>query len=176
MQCLTKLINDFNNTIDAWIAELGTFDFEKLITKPDAESWSLGQVYMHLINETDYYIEQIEASTNNNANLSQEMTDIGKSMFRSNAFPEVKIKGDPASTDKIQQPQSKTGLHDDMLALKQRMNRAAQSLVNTTATGKTQHPGLGYFSGPEWLQFADMHLRHHLRQKERIKNFLANQH
>lgn len=175
MQSLTKLIDDFNNTIDAWIAELDRFDFEKLIAKPDANSWSLGQVYMHLINETHYYIEQMEVSINNNENLAMEMTDAGKSMFADNAFPEIKIKGDPASTDKIQQPQNKKDLEDNMRALKQRMNHVAQALANAATAGKTQHPGLGYFSGMEWLQFADLHLRHHLKQKERIKNFLVNQ-
>ena len=38
--------------------------------------------------------------------------------------------------------------------------------------GKTKHPGLGYFSAEEWLQFAEMHFRHHLRQKKRIDEFL----
>ena len=27
--------------------------------------------------------------------------------------------------------------------------------------GKTKHPGLNYFTAKEWLQFAEMHLRHH---------------
>jgi len=38
--------------------------------------------------------------------------------------------------------------------------------------GKSKHPGLGFFSASEWFQFAEMHLRHHLKQKERIDRFL----
>ncbi len=170
MQHMVKLIDNFNRSVDSWIADLDNFNFDQMTRKPDADSWSLGQVYMHIINETDYYIEQIEACKNNSTNISNEMTDAGKAMFTNNAFPEIKIKGDPASINKIRQPVSAPALKSDMLALKQRMNQAAQALSSASIAGKTQHPGLGYFSGPEWLQFADMHLRHHLRQKERIIN------
>jgi hypothetical protein len=38
--------------------------------------------------------------------------------------------------------------------------------------GKTKHPGLHYFNADEWLQFADMHFRHHVKQKKKIDDFL----
>jgi hypothetical protein len=40
--------------------------------------------------------------------------------------------------------------------------------------GKTKYPGLNYFTAKEWLQFAGIHLRHHLKQKKRIDDFLKN--
>ncbi len=52
------LIDDFNHTIDIWIKELKQYDFIQLCAKPSPKSWSLGQVYMHLIEDTNYYIEQ----------------------------------------------------------------------------------------------------------------------
>jgi hypothetical protein len=47
---------------------------------------------------------------------------------------------------------------------------ASHNLDN--ATGKTRHPGLLYFSALEWLRFAEMHMRHHFRQKKRIDEAL----
>ncbi|HEV9036934.1 MAG TPA: hypothetical protein VGQ51_09945 [Puia sp.] len=41
-------------------------------------------------------------------------------------------------------------------------------MIQGPATGKTRHPGLHYFNSLEWLQFAEMHMRHHFRQKKRI--------
>jgi hypothetical protein len=45
-------------------------------------------------------------------------------------------------------------------------------LILHPSTGKSRHPGLGYFNAGEWLRFIEMHMRHHLRQKERIDAFL----
>ena len=45
-------------------------------------------------------------------------------------------------------------------------------ISNSMFKGKTKHPGLNYFNANEWLQFAEMHFRHHLRQNNRIKTFL----
>jgi hypothetical protein len=47
-------------------------------------------------------------------------------------------------------------------------------ISKTLFKGKTKHPGLNYFTAKEWLQFAGMHLRHHLKQKKRIDDFLKN--
>ncbi len=55
------LIENFNKTIDTWIVALEQYDIEKLHARPNADSWSVGQVYMHLINEAEYYMEQMDA-------------------------------------------------------------------------------------------------------------------
>lgn len=46
------LIEDFNRTIDIWIKQLDQYSFKQLRAKPSPTSWSLGQVYIHLIDET----------------------------------------------------------------------------------------------------------------------------
>ena len=55
------------------------------------------------------------------------------------------------------------------------MNNAATQIANSKSKGKTKHPGLNYFNANEWLQFAEMHLRHHLKQEKRIEEFLKLQ-
>ena len=60
-----------------------------------------------------------------------------------------------------------------LLKLKDELNKAAALVSTRSGKGKTKHPGLHYFTAREWLQFADMHMRHHLRQKKRIEEFLT---
>jgi hypothetical protein len=48
------------------------------------------------------------------------------------------------------------------------IQRDVHGIDFSSGRGKAGHPGLGYFSAAEWLQFAEMHLRHHFRQKERL--------
>ena len=165
------LIEDFNETIDTWIKELDGYKLTELRIKPSAGSWSLGQVYFHLIKNTGYYIEQIRICTSANDHIPEEASPEAIAMFRNNDFPDAMIEG-PDTRIVIPQPQSKGELKNALSDLRNEMNHAALLIANSSYKGKTKHPGLGYFSANNWLQFAEMHLRHHLRQKRRIDDFL----
>ena len=52
-------IEDFNHTIDAWIDALQRYSIEDLTTKPSPDSWSMGQLYNHIIDETKFYMGRI---------------------------------------------------------------------------------------------------------------------
>ena len=170
------LDKNFDNTLELWSTELDNYDFEKLLLKPDAKSWSLGQLYTHLIEETGWYLEQIEGcfgNSDNNALL--EMNEDAKSMLFKNEFPDKIIKGDPFISENVKQPTDKLTLQEDFNQLKLRVDHIWNKILNNSINnGKTKHPGLGYFSPREWFQYAEMHMRHHLRQKSRIDSFLKS--
>jgi hypothetical protein len=161
------LLGQFNKTVDGWIHFLNDYTLEMLLQKPQPTSWSLGQVYVHLIKDTAYFIDQMKIALSNNANSEKEMYQDAKNMFMNNELPPVLLKG-PASNSDITQPQSKQALLKKLLCIKNKVNELILTPDMEKATGKTEHPGLGFFSAPEWLQFAEMHMRHHLMQKKRI--------
>jgi hypothetical protein len=164
-------IENFNQTIDTWIADLQQYSIDDLTAKPGPTSWSMGQLYKHLISETQFYISRIKVCVLSNRNSSQEMTTEGKEMFRNNCFPDERLLGAP-SNSRIPQPNNKEELVEELIALRMAMNNAEVSMKETVFNGKAKHPGLAYLSASEWLQFADMHMRHHLRQMRRIDDFL----
>ncbi|MEK6782356.1 MAG: DinB family protein [Bacteroidota bacterium] len=163
-----------NHTIDLWIQAVEQNNFDRICAKPSPTSWSLGQVCMHLITETSYYLKQIHICLSTDDNADKEMTAHAKSMFRNNEFPDELIEG-PPSNDNTPQPRSKEELLKALLKLKDELNKVAAVVSTHSGIGKTKHPGLNYFTAREWLQFADMHMRHHLRQKKRIEEFLTGQ-
>lgn len=165
------LIDDFNHIVDYWIIELNRYTFEQVCTKPSAESWSLGQLYMHLLENTDFYIDQMSICISNNNDSNKEATEEAKNMFHNNDFPDQLIEGPPENAS-TPQPTSAGQLHTDMISLKKKMNEVASLMAKSSFKGKTKHPGLHYFGAKDWLQFAEMHFRHHLRQKARIDIFL----
>ena len=164
-------IENFNHTIDIWIKALEGYTYHQLITRPTPTRWSIGQVYMHLLEDTTYYIEQIQACVTSNENATLDATPAGKTMLSNNAFPDELLEGAPSNAF-MPQPESKEQLMKDFLNLKAEMNQVARLVLKSRFHGKTKHPGLDYFNANEWIQFADMHLRHHLRQKKRIDAFL----
>jgi DinB superfamily len=167
------LIEDFNHTVDIWITALDQYDFEKLSAKPAPGKWSIGQVYMHLISQTDYFIKQAKICASNNDHANEAGSSIAKQLFLRNDFPNELLEG-PPSNDHNPQPDSKGQLLRDLIRIKDEFNQAVPVISKSLFKGKTKHPGLNYFNANEWLHCAEMHFRHHLRQKERIDEFIKN--
>ncbi|MDO6391591.1 hypothetical protein Q4E40_15750 [Pontibacter sp. BT731] len=166
------LIDNFNKTIDIWLDELQHYSIDKLLAKPDTTSWSMGQLYVHLIEETNWYFEQVELCFGNKENTAQTMKESAKSMFQNNSFPNEKIKVDHSISDDEKQPADWQTLHVDFKKLKKDGNEIWLKIEKVATPGKSEHPGLGFFGPLEWFQYAEMHMRHHLIQRGRIDNFL----
>ena len=164
-------IKSFNQTIDRWIKELKEYDFKQLCAKPSSNSWSMGQVGMHLIENTNYFIEQIKICMATDDNANEEASPEAKQMFQNNDFPNEILEGPPSNL-KTPQPQSKEALLSGLKNLKNEIDSVAVLISASQFKGKTKHPGLNYFNASEWFQFSEMHFRHHLRQKKRIDEFL----
>ncbi len=92
-------------------------------------------------------------------------------MWVNNDFPNEIIEGAPSNSC-ISQPDNKEELMSRLMNLKDEINNVAILISKSSFKGKTKHSGLGYFNADEWVHFAEMHFRHHLRQKKRIDDFL----
>jgi hypothetical protein len=162
------LLQQFNETISAWIHVLNDYTLDMLHQQPKPGSWSLGQVYTHIIDDTIWYVEQMKVALATDVDSDKEMDDRAKYMFRHNGFPDMLIEG-PSTNKPIPQPQSKEAIVQSLQTIKDEVNR----LDFSHAVGKTAHPGFLYLNGLEWLQLMEMHLRHHFRQKQRIDSALG---
>ena len=164
-------MEDLEHSIDHWIQALDQYDLKQLCSKPSQNSWSMGQLYRHLIADTGYYIEQIRLCLDTNEHATEESAAFAQSILHNNGFPDQQIKGDPSHAS-IPQPTDKKQLITDLQKLKEAVLVLKEAVFSSQSKGKTKHPGLGYFSAREWYRFADLHFRHHLKQKNRIDHFL----
>jgi len=167
----TTLIQQFNATIEKWIRCLDDYTLEMLHQKPQPGSWSVGQIYVHITDDTRYFVEQMRAALSDRDNSEKEMHRDAKAIFENNGFPDALVTG-PATDASVSQPQSKEELLQRLISIKEDVNQLYISSGIEGSGGKSRHPGLLYFSAPEWLQFAEMHMRHHFRQKKRIDDRL----
>jgi len=126
---------------------------------------------MHLVQATGYFIRQIRACTTSNDNQEAEAYPEARSMFANNDLPDTLLDGPPSNAT-TPQPISKEQLIDDLKKIKDEIKNAELQIAQTPFKGKVKHFALGYFTAYEWLQFTEMHFRHHLRQKRRLDDFL----
>jgi hypothetical protein len=168
-----QLITQLNETLDSWIAALSDYDLNVLLKTPDAENWSLGQLYMHLVSESGYYRLQIEACLKSNEHAEKDINENGKVIFANNSLPDMKIKRGGELSDDLPQPVCKEEIFYKLQELKIQLNSLAKQIDVTKCSGRTRHPGLGYFNAAQWLQFTEIHMRHHFRQKRAIEDRLV---
>ncbi|SIO13503.1 hypothetical protein [Algoriphagus halophilus] len=165
-------ITKFNETIDIWIDELSRFNIWQLKIKPDERSWSLGQLYNHLIEETNWYNDQIEVTLGNEENICKTTSNAAKILFKRGSFENKRFQGDPFISENVKQPITVSKLKSELEQLKKKTNDIWIIIMNTSKLGKSEHPGLGFLNCYEWIQYSEMHMRHHLKQKIRIEEFL----
>lgn len=173
MQSITPniLLHQFNKTIDLWISWLNDYSFEQLCTSPKQDEWSLGQVYVHLIRDSNYYVEQMKEAILPDKDHHQEMNEIAKEMFEKNSFPDALLKNPFAEL--IKAPAGKEEVQNGLLLIKDSVNKLFDLTDIFFKNGKSAHPGFGFFTSLQWLQFMEMHFRHHIKQKEKIVGLIG---
>jgi DinB superfamily len=166
-----KHLSHFQNVVATWEKNLEKYTLEQLLLKPAADSWSLGQVYNHLITATLFFhLKQVEAcmASNDNADKSKNF----KGFLTYNILgkmPPIKIKVPPSDTYTPKQPESLEAIKNGLAKVQEKMKKAAETLQNNASKGKTKHPGLAYLNAEEWYRLVGMHFTHHLRQKASLE-------
>jgi len=156
-----------------WESGLGKYSDEQFAKKPSPESWSIGQIYGHLVfGALNYHIKQIEQCISNDANQKEKKTLPVRLIFSINSFPPVRVKVPPSPTYTPIQPDSKEKLKAGIHLLQKKLQDLSGEIDNAIHFGKTKHPAFGYLGAKEWYQLIIMHFRHHRRQKKRIDLFL----
>ncbi len=165
------LLKSFLSALSIYHVSLSKYSIDQLQQKPDAASWSLGQLYMHLLDDTNWYFEQIENALKDNEHQFKPTSEKAKQIMETGSFGEERIIGDPQAVANVLQPKTTEYLSSKFEQLETRA-KSLWEKVRDNSPGKSKHPGLGYFNSLQWFQFAELHLRHHFKQKDRIEESL----
>jgi hypothetical protein len=122
--------HDFNEAVDPWITALNHYRFDQLCTRPAVGSWCLGQVYLHLINDTQFYIEQIISCLSTNEHAAEQPSAFGRTLLANNDFPDQLLPGAPEN-DLLPLPSGKEELLTGLLRIKNEMNSLAVQMANS---------------------------------------------
>ncbi len=83
-------LQHFEQLMNTYLDELTGFSMEQLTWQPSENEWSLGQLYLHLINSALYMqIRNIEDCMSPNVGAVrsiEEKTEVGKAIFAQGAF------------------------------------------------------------------------------------------
>lgn len=169
-----KVINEtLVNLLKSYKEALLGYSNEQFNFKQDADIWSLGQMYEHLIMSGNYFfMKNIKyCFEQKNGEIGGEMNENGKKVFSYNSFPPIKVKVPGGGPQPVAQAIEAYPPALDLLI--SQSNSLVEKIENDSGDYKTQHPVFSWHNAKEWLQSFEMHHRHHLRQKAELEGFLA---
>ena len=161
-----------------WQTELSAYDQEKIADKPGPNSWSIGQVYMHLLLSSNYFFFKHieECIKGEKAYKGGRKKLLGYLAFLINAFPPFRFKVPQKYTLEPEMPESVQELDTELEKLRTRLRNFSENLpTEINLSYKRSHAAFGRLNALEWMQMMDMHFRHHRRQKDRIDIYLNTQ-
>jgi len=175
MKALQKTFTQFEQIAHQWIKDIELYTDEQFLRKPADDEWSIGQVYVHLIQSAvNFHLAQIQLCSENRGAVIRGGKKLpGIISYTIGMLPPVRIKVPPSPAYTPQQPKNKQEVVGKLKKLIQTVKDAIPQVKNSSATQKTEHPGLGYLNAREWYQLIPMHYHHHRRQQARLHKFLG---
>lgn len=167
----------FESLVQIWQRGFAKYNEEQFLRKPGEHEWSIGQVYIHLIQSAKFFhLKQIEQCTAQQGTVTNgEKKMPGKISFMLGMFLPVRIKVPPSPQYTPPQPKNKEEVAAKLRAIIVEVKNIIPIVERASPKNKTAHPALGYLNASEWYQLIRMHYRHHLRQKARLDKFLGVQ-
>lgn len=157
-----------------YLSFLEPYSLEQLQRQPSPDQWSLGQMYIHLIQTALYMqLRNIEACRDGTASAAADKTEAGQNVMALGSFPPVRIQVPPTPQYTPKQPESLEQIRAGLIDVLERMREIEPQLASIPEEATAAHPRLGGLNAKEWFVLAEMHYRHHLLQRERLQQFLA---
>lgn len=134
-------------------------------------------MYSHLYVSTLFYIKNIEDCIEKKEGKIGGSKNIkGVFTFLQNGFLPMKYKLSINEKNPPKMPDNIMAVKDKLIKLMKQMYYTAekmQALTKEDLKYKTKNPGFGYLNAQEWYQLAEMHFRHHIRQKNKLESFIS---
>jgi hypothetical protein len=160
------------NLFDRYRALLDTLPDERFDTTPPGGGWSYAEVYDHIMKATigsSIALEKCAQSTCVPTN--KKPTLFGRILLLLGVFPPIKTKMPAGVADKIGPAKiTKEDARNLIIKCRQRMDRVMPLILQSNNNCRVAHPRLGMLNAGQWLKFIRIHLQHHLKQLQRIKN------
>lgn len=175
MKSTKEVLKSFELTVERYLAELTKLNMDKIHRKLNEEDWSIGQMYVHLIQSAFMHLHNVEqclAGSESTFNPTKEKTDQGKIVFKLEQFPAVRIKVPASPNYTPQPPESMEHLVEGLHSVVERMRNTESVLLQVPVSNKILHPAFGALNAQEWFMLIEMHYRHHFLQLDRLKSLV----
>lgn len=166
------MLNESSAIIEQYIRDLDGYSIEQLRFKYEESIWSVGQMYIHVIEVAKEYIGHIETCRMATEEVTAGKTEDGMKALSEKEWPNIRVKLDQLPNE-TSNPKSKDEIIAGLEQVLVSLAHLAGCLDEANPACKVRHGWFGWLGAREWFEMVGMHSRHHLRQKARLDEKLA---
>jgi len=166
------LKNDSLAIIEQYKRSLAGYTIDQLRYKSQEDVWSIGQMYIHVIDVAEEYIDHIQTCTMATQEKHGGKTEDGTKAFIEEVWPDVRVKLEEP-VNRTRNPNSKEEIIAGLEQVLKKMRYWEEHVHGTNQVCKVRHGWFGWLNAREWFEMIGMHSRHHLRQKARLDEKLV---
>ncbi len=165
------IYQDIEALIKGYLQKLAIYTNVQFEQKTSPETWSLGQMYEHLITSSSFFRYQIKLClSQQKGQLGGEKNSTGENMYQYGSFPPIKIKIPEAWKGPEPSAKPKEAYHALLQKELDSLCELVDIIQDDAGEYKTMHAVCGMLNALEWFKMAEMHLKHHLTQAKELEN------
>jgi hypothetical protein len=163
-----KIKASIHKIVDAYKLKLSLYSEDIFQTTPPIAGWSYSEVYSHIFDSSLLSLIALERAASGKGE-NKPTHFIVKLILVLGTLPPAKQYKVPKRLAERVKKISKTEALDFILEFEKGLDDNYPVIAHAKANCKTKHPRLGYLNAKQWLRFIEIHLKHHLKQLERIE-------
>jgi hypothetical protein len=158
--------------LDNYRNQLDTIPDELFTVTPPGGGWSLAEVYSHILQATIGSTIALERCINGTCEPTKKgLTPLGRLVLFFNRFPPVRVKTPAIEAAKLVITKlTKEEAKNLLVKCRRRVDEITPRINGSSPQSRYKHSRLGMMNAGQWFEFVLIHLQHHLKQIERIKN------
>jgi hypothetical protein len=161
-----------DEALNSYREEIDTLPDDLFDTTPHMGGWSYAEVYDHIMKASLGSSIALERCTNNNCPPTKKgLTLAGYYILFMNSFPPGGVKMPESVAGKMTPTKiDKEEAKNLIIKTRKRIDGIVGLVQGASLKTRWQHPRMGMLNAQQWLKFIRIHLQHHLKQLDRIKN------
>jgi hypothetical protein len=142
---------------------------------PAGGGWSYAEVYSHILQATLGSSIAAEKCAQATCKPTLKKTSLlGKLVLLFGRFPPVRVKTPKVLAQLMPVKKiTKEEARNMLIKCRQRVDTIMPLVYKAPENCRISHPRFGMLNARQWLKFIRIHLKHHLKQIQRIKNKFA---
>jgi len=168
-----KVKASVHQIVDAYKTKLSYYPDDIFQTIPPIHGWSYSEVYSHIFDSSLLSLIALEHAAKGKGENKPTHFVVKLILLLGSLPPARKYKVPKRLAERVKKI-NKTEALDFILEFEKALDDNYALIAQANINCKTKHPRLGYLNAKQWLRFIEIHLKHHLKQLERIeKSFHA---
>lgn len=156
------------NIVAVYQQKLNDISEEAFITTPPIGGWSTSEVYSHIFDSSLLSLMAMQKAAKGDG--ENRSTSVGVHLVLLFGFlpPGKKYKVPSRLADRVKKINILSA-QQLLTDFELQLAKLYPLLKDAPSNSKVKHPRLGYLNAKQWLRFIAIHLRHHLKQLDRIE-------